>query len=137
MTIADIPYAHHTQITQHNRTPSLTLHPNLTNHIGTFHAGALFTLAETASGLYLESLSENNSDTLLPLLRTSSIKYKHPAQGTVYAEASVDPGDFSLFKQQLHKRGRASIIVDVTIRDEAEKICMIGTFGWYVQRQNL
>ena len=137
MTIADIPYAHHTQITQHNGAPSLTLHPNLTNHIGTFHAGALFTLAETASGLYLESLSESNSDALLPLLRTSSVKYKHPAQGTVHAQASVDPDDFSSFKQQLHKRGRASITVDVTILDEAEKICMIGTFGWYVQRKNL
>jgi len=134
MTIANIPYAHHTQITLHNGTPNLTLHSHLTNHIGTLHAGALFTLAETASGLYLESLSEDNSDTLLPLLRTSSIKYKHPAQGTVHAKASVDPDDFSLFKQQLHKRGRASIAVDVAILDEAEKICMIGTFGWYVQR---
>ena len=135
MTLADIPYAHHTRITEENGHLSLHFHPDLLNHIGTFHAGALFTLAETASGFYLASLFPDEETTsLMPLLRNSEVKYKHPATGAVHATASIDEKKLSHFISQIERRGRATITVAITLVDGNNLPCMIGKFGWYVQK---
>ena len=50
-----VPFAKHTgidltEVGDGHATASLTQSPETTNHIGSIHAGALFTLAETAAG---------------------------------------------------------------------------------------
>ena len=136
MTLTDIPYAHYTRITEEKGHLSLHFHPDLLNHIGTLHAGALFTLAETASGFYLASLFPDEDTTnLIPLLRNSEVKYKHPATGTIYATASINEEKLVHFRSQIERRGRATITVSITLLDENEVSCMIGDFGWYVQKK--
>jgi acyl-coenzyme A thioesterase PaaI-like protein len=135
MTIADIPYAHHTHIHPGTRHLTLTPDPDTINHIGTLHAGALFTLAETATGFYLASLFPESSEEMLPLLRSSSVKYKRPATTTIHAIATVEDDALEAFTQLLEKRGRATVSVDIELLDEEDHLCMQGTFGWYVQKK--
>ena len=136
MTLADIPYAHHTRITEEASRLTLHFHPDILNHIGTLHAGALFTLAETASGFYLASLlSDEDTANMIPLLRSSEVKYKHPATGTVHATASIDEEKLAHFRSQIKRRGRATISVAIALLDENEVPCMVGEFGWYVRRK--
>ena len=135
MELSDIPYAHHTHIEQNGSFLTLSLQPDALNHIGTLHAGALYTLAETASGFYLASRFADEADTLLPLLRNANVKYRHPATTTVHAVATVEPESIEHFTLALNKRGRASISIHVKVKDEADTLCMQGTFDWFIQKR--
>jgi predicted porin len=64
--------------------------PNLVayhNHIGGLHAGAMFTLAESATGAIVLGNFANMMDVATPLAVTGSIRYKKRAMGSMLAEA--------------------------------------------------
>ncbi len=133
-----IPFANYVGIKiRDNRLLKLIPHKEVENHIGTVHAAAQFTLAETQSGLYLLSLFPEYADDVVPLLRSSKIKYKYPATSELTAEATVSKENKLKFKKEFDKRGKAIILINIKIKDINEKITMIGDFGWYVQRKEL
>ena len=116
---------------------TLTLKPKqeIENHIGTVHAAAQFTLAETQSGLYLLSLFPEYADEVLPLLRSSTIKYKAPANTEMKAFATVSIEAKDKFEAQYLRKGRAIITVHVDITDTAGTVTLEGDFVWYVQKR--
>ncbi len=57
------------------------------NHIGGIHAGAMFTLAETATGAIVLGNFGMHLDQATPLAVDASIRYKKIAMGPLYAEA--------------------------------------------------
>ncbi len=57
------------------------------NHIGGIHAGAMFTLAETATGAIVLGNFGMHLDRATPLAVDASIKFKKIAMGPMYAEA--------------------------------------------------
>jgi uncharacterized protein (TIGR00369 family) len=91
---------------------ALPAHPRLANHVGSVHAGAVFTICEAAAGAAL-------AGGLLPLImqtrfvvRDARIDYLEPARGAVTARATLiaesgDPLD------DLRRAGRADLRVDV------------------------
>lgn len=103
------------------------------NHINTIHAGAQFTLAETQSGLYLQSLFPALKGKVLPLLREANIKYKRPANESIQAFASTTPENIEKFKQQFEKKGRASLQVVVDIKDSNGALSSQANFTWFIQ----
>jgi len=130
-----IPFANYIGVKAHNnRTLELETQRNVHNHIGTVHAAAQFTLAETQSGLYLLSLFPKYADKMMPLLRSSTIKYKHPAKSKLIAEAMVTPEDKQKFEKQFLRKGRAVISVNIELKDTHGVVTMSGTFVWYIQR---
>jgi acyl-coenzyme A thioesterase PaaI-like protein len=137
MEVTEIPFVKHIGITEEES--QLTLAPALevTNHIGTIHASAQFTLAETASGLFLQEEFADIEGKVLPLLRSSTVKYKSPATTKLKAVARVDDELKTKFKEQFLKRGRASIAVDVELLDSNELVTMAGEFVWFVQKVNI
>ncbi|HEX8753341.1 MAG TPA: YiiD C-terminal domain-containing protein [Solirubrobacterales bacterium] len=61
----------------------------LTNHVGTQHAGALFTVAETASGAaFVGAFAERMGD-IVPLAKAAEVDYLLPARGPVTAKAKL------------------------------------------------
>ncbi len=116
-------------------TLQLVLTEQVSNHVGTMHAAALFALAETQSGVLLQQLfPEYGVDEVLPLLRGSSLKYHTPATSTVIAAASVTPEDQERFLSRFERRGRAGITVSVILQDTAGQRVMSAAFEWFVQR---
>ena len=108
----------------------------LENHIGTIHASAQFTLAETASGLFLQEEFSDIKREVLPLLRSSTVKYKSPSTTKLKAVATVSDEVKSKFKEQFLKKGRATVAVEVELRDSEDVVTMVGEFVWFVQRLN-
>ena len=133
-----IPFANYVGVTKRNKKLlQLIPHNDVENHIGTVHAAAQFTLAETQSGLYLLSLFPEYADEVIPLLRSSNIKYKYPATTELVAVATVTEENKTKFEEEFLRRGRAMLLVKVKVKDTQDNITMIGDFGWYVQRREL
>ena len=109
--------------------------PDLHNHIGTLHAGAIYTLAETAGGMLLSKQFGKLASNALPLLRDATIRYKHPIKQKAIAKAFLDPTDAETFLHTFENRKRAKVRVAVEILDEDEKICAEASFEWFVQKR--
>ena len=109
--------------------------PRLQNHLGTLHAGALYTLAETQSALCLMQLFPDLQEKVIPLLRSGGLKYKHPVTESVTATADVLQEEQERFMKRFLHKGRATVTVTVTLKTEEEEICAEGDFVWFVQRK--
>ncbi|HIP51253.1 MAG TPA: DUF4442 domain-containing protein [Campylobacterales bacterium] len=131
-----LPFANYIGVkARNNKELELSPHKNVENHIGAVHAAAQFTLAETQSGLYMLSLFPEYADEVVPLLRSSNIKYKFPAATALVALASVTQEDKEKFERQFLKRGRAMLMVHVDVKDTNGIVTMIGDFGWFIQKK--
>lgn len=104
------------------------------NHIGTFHAGAQFALAEACSGLALQKHFPHLTNAVVPVLRKSDIKFRKPAQSDIQAKANITTETKEIFENQLTKKGHAAITVLVEIIDQNGIITMTGTYEWFVQK---
>ena len=135
MQSMEVPFAGYIGIEQHNeKTLMLRHHETVENHLQTIHAGALYTLAESQSGLFLQRLFPALEGKVIPLLREGSMKYKRALKDAVYAVADVSDEVLEKFEMMFAKKGRGSITVSVLLKDEAGHVCAEGTFGWFVQK---
>ena len=112
----------------------LPFNKSLLNHLGTIHASAQFTLAETQSGFFLELMFPQYREEVIPLLRASSVKYKHPASKDIYSVATASKETLKRFESQFLKKGRAVITVDVVVYDIDDTVTMQGEFSWFLQK---
>jgi len=131
-----IPFVQTVGIT-HKDSDHLILsdNPRLQNHLGTLHAGALYTLAETQSALCLMQLFPDLQEKVIPLLRSGGLKYRHPVTESVTATADVLQEEQERFMKRFLHKGRATVTVTVTLKTEEEEICAEGDFVWFVQRK--
>ena len=129
----DIPFIKYIGIKEKDRELSLNFKENVLNHIKTIHASAQFTLAETQSGIHLQSLFPELEDKVIPVLRDAQIKYKKPAQEKIIAFASADEEAIEKFKGQFDKKGRGSLQIEVKIKDINDVLTCQATFTWFVQ----
>ena len=111
----------------------LPYNESMQNHLQTIHAGAQFVLAETASGEALQKLFPDLVGQVVPVLRNSNIKFKKPAKKSITAHPSITDDSVAKFNEQFGKKGRASISVDVEIKDLEGIVTSTGIFIWFVQ----
>ena len=134
MNVLKIPFVDTVGITKRaDDQLELEFKKDVQNHLNTIHASAQFTLAETASGKALLQQFPELEGKVIPLLRDADIKFKKPALKTIHAKAAISDELCLKFSEQLAKKGRASIAVDVTIVDSEETVTCVGTFNWFVQ----
>jgi uncharacterized protein (TIGR00369 family) len=104
----------------------------VTNHIATIHAGALFTLAEAASGAAMAGALAPMLMQVRPVAATGAIAYLKPARGNLVARARVTrPSDLLL--GELEASGKTEFGVAVTIHDAAEVEVATIDIGWHVK----
>lgn len=99
------------------------------NHIGGIHAGAMFTLAETASGAIVLAEFGDKFDTLVPLAVSATIRYLKVALGPLTAEAVMDATVADVLAE-LESGKRPEFNVDVAIRDESGTMTGAMTILW-------
>jgi len=135
MDVTQIPFAKHIGI-EHKDEGTLALEPTpiVQNHIQSIHASTQFALAETQSGLYLQEAFPEYMGKVVGLLRGSSVKYKAPATTAIYVKATLCDEDKEKFMVQIERKGRATIVIDVSVYDEEDVITMQGVFTWFVQK---
>ncbi|MEO1335667.1 MAG: DUF4442 domain-containing protein, partial [Myxococcota bacterium] len=112
-----VPYATHTgvqieDIGSGTARATLDQRTETGNHIGSQHAGALFTLGEATSGAamaggFLDRLLE-----VFPVAATAEIAYVKVAKGTITAKASIQ-GDVDALKVELDRVGKVQFPVQV------------------------
>src|ERR687889_102379 len=86
-----VPFVGHLglEITEGEATVVMPERPELLNHVGSQHAGALFTVAETASGAAFVGAFAERMGEVTPLARSAEISYEKIAKGPIEASAKL------------------------------------------------
>ena len=113
---------------------SMPLDPKLNNHLGTQHAGALFTLAETASGAAMAGGFADLILGLRPVAKESRIQYQKVAKGATHATARV-PGDLTALKAALKAEGKVAFPVEVDVFDAEGTLAAQVQVDWYLSEK--
>jgi uncharacterized protein (TIGR00369 family) len=90
--------------------------PTLVNHVGTFHAGALFTLADAASGAAMVGMYADRLGRTTMVVREADVAFLKPARGIVTAMAATLE-DRASIDERLAREGRTEAVVEVWISD--------------------
>ncbi|MEO0878083.1 MAG: YiiD C-terminal domain-containing protein [Pseudomonadota bacterium] len=103
------------------------------NHIASQHAGALFTLGETASGAALAGALAPVIMSARPVAAKAEIAYKKIAKGAITAHAKASQASNELL-QTLEKDGRVSFDVHVDLQNADGESVAAMTVQWHVSK---
>lgn len=105
----------------------------LKNHVGTQHAGALFTVGEAASGAcVLGSLGEHMA-TVTPLAKRATIEYKKPARGPIVGTATLAEPIAGVL-DRLAATGKTTFGVLVSLTDASGLVVAEMNVEWHVRK---
>jgi acyl-coenzyme A thioesterase PaaI-like protein len=106
--------------------------PELANHVGSQHAGALFTAAEAASGAaFLGAFAERLGD-VTPLARSAEISYEKIARGPIEARAKLGvPVGEAL--ATLDAEGKVVFPCEVVLKDSDGSQVATASIDWHVR----
>lgn len=120
-----------TGISEGEATVVLPDRPELGNHVGSQHAGALFTVAETASGAaFVGAFAERMGD-VTPLARSAEIAYEKIAKGPITATATLGVAKDEALAA-LDADGKVEFPCEVLLADEAGLQVASATVHWHV-----
>jgi acyl-coenzyme A thioesterase PaaI-like protein len=106
--------------------------PELTNHVGSQHAGALFTVAETASGAAFVGAFAARMGEVTPLARSAEISYEKIAKGPIEASATLGvPAEEAL--ATLDAEGKVEFPCQVELADASGTRVATATVHWHVR----
>ncbi len=103
------------------------------NHIGSQHAGALFTLGEAASGGAMSGALAAIILECTPVAANATIAYKKIAKGTITAHARVSEPGAALI-ERIKEDGKAAFDVVVDMTNEAGEEVATMTVAWSVRK---
>lgn len=109
----------------------LAQRPEVSNHIHSMHAGAMFTLGEAASGAAMAGALAPVILGMRPVAATGQIAFKKVAKGTLTAHAKTSK-DAAHLMQALKDDGKVAFDVSVDIRDALGETVVEMTVNWYV-----
>jgi acyl-coenzyme A thioesterase PaaI-like protein len=107
---------------------------DISNHLGTLHAGALFTLGEGASGAAVGGAFADEVTTLRAVSTKASIDYLNIAKGLTIAEAKVVEPIADL-RAQLDHDGKAACHVEVRLSSTSGKDVAVMQVEWLLLRR--
>lgn len=132
-----VPFAAHvgveiTRIGPGEAEVTLPERPELTNHVGSQHAGALFTAAEAASGgAFVGAFAERMAE-VTPLARAAEISYEKIARGPIEARAKLGvPAEEAL--ATLDAEGKVRFTCEVELFDRDGTRVAVATVQWHVR----
>ena len=102
------------------------------NHIGTQHAGALFTLGETASGGAMAGVFADRILSVRPIAGEAQIRYTRLAKGKISAEARV-VGTRDALIATLERDKKVAFYVTVVMSDAEAKEVATMRVSWTVK----
>jgi uncharacterized protein (TIGR00369 family) len=132
-----VPFAGHlnleiTEISEGEATVVLPDRPELKNHVGSQHAGALFTAAETASGAAFVGAFAARMGDLTPLARSAEIAYEKIANGAITARARLGiPAAQAL--ETLDAEGKVEFPCEIELSDAEGTVVGAANVRWHVR----
>ena len=136
MAIA-VPYISHmgievTEMGDGTATAVLPDRPELHNHVGSQHAGALFGVAETASGAAFVGAFAVRMGDVTPLARQAEIQYLKIANGRIEARAKLGV-DAAEALATLDADGKVEFPCEVELHDKDGNRVATATVHWHVR----
>lgn len=136
MTMA-VPFIGHlgleiTEISAGEATVRLPRRSELTNHVGSQHAGALFTVAETASGAAFVGAFAVRMGDITPLASSAEIDFLKVANGPITASARLGV-DAAEALATLDADGKVEFPCEVELTDESGTRVASATISWHVR----
>jgi len=133
-----VPFAEHvgivfTSISSDHAEAMLRDSPETRNHVGSQHAGALFTLGEAASGAAVIGIFGTELSGLRPLTTDARINYRALARGAIRADTRLTQPSGEV-RDGLASEGRATFEVAVVMTDSHEVTVAEMTVTWLVSR---
>jgi len=104
----------------------------LNNHVGSQHAGALFTAAETASGAAFVGAFAVRMGDVTPLARSAEIDYEKIAHGAITAKATLGM-DAAAAIATLDEEGKVEFPCEVELTDKDGQRVATATVHWHVR----
>ena len=104
----------------------------LLNHLGTLHAGALFSLAEATSGEFLLRQFHHSELDVIPVVRKAEIKYSRSAESPVYSTADFTENSVDEIHAGLKERGKVLVEVRVELYDETNERIAVSGIQWFL-----
>jgi len=132
-----VPFAGHlgleiTSVGEGEAIVRLPERPELTNHVGSQHAGGLFTAAETASGAAFVGAFAERLGEVTPLARSAEISYKKIAKGPIEASARLGVSAAEALAT-LDAEGKVEFPCEVELADESGLQVATATVHWHVR----
>jgi uncharacterized protein (TIGR00369 family) len=103
----------------------------LSNHLGSVHAGAIFTLGETASGAAMIGAFAQMATMIRPVATSAKISYLKLGRGTIKARARADTPSAEL-RHQLTANGLVTFEINVDVQDARERVIAQLVVPWRV-----
>lgn len=113
-------------------TVVLPRRPELNNHVGSQHAGALFTAAETASGAAFVGAFAVRMGDVTPLAKSAEIDYEKIAHGAITATAKLGI-DAAEALATLDAEGKVEFPCEVELTDRDGTRVATATVHWHVR----
>ncbi|WP_299030586.1 DUF4442 domain-containing protein [uncultured Sulfitobacter sp.] len=131
-----VPYATHTgveliEVGDGIATARLDQRSETENHIKGQHAGAMFTLGETASGAAVAGALAPVILQMRPVAAIAEITYRKFAQGTLTATARTSRSGPELMAE-IEAEGKVAFEVAIDIRDSVDETVVEMMVNWYV-----
>jgi|GEM_PF-4502126 len=111
---------------------SMSQSPIVVNHFGAFHAGALYTFAETVGGAVVKASFDWEDTTLIN--KRGVISYRKMVMRKVMSEASFSAEDVARIKAEVEEKGRTEFPYTVIVRNEDDEVACEATFDFYARK---
>jgi uncharacterized protein (TIGR00369 family) len=121
-----------TEVEAGEATVVLPRRPELNNHVGSQHAGALFTAAETASGAAFVGAFAIRMGDVTPLAKSAEIDYVKVAHGPITASATLGI-DAAAAIATLDAEGKVEFPCEVELTDKDGDRVATATVHWHVR----
>lgn len=132
-----VPFAGHlkleiTEVSEGEATVVLPDLPELKNHVGSQHAGALFTAAETASGAAFVGAFAARMGDVTPLARSAEISYEKIANGEITARARLGVSATQAL-ETLDAEGKVEFPCEIELTDAEGVLVATANVRWHVR----
>jgi acyl-coenzyme A thioesterase PaaI-like protein len=107
--------------------------PSLHNHVGSQHAGALFSAGEAASGAAFIGAFAERMGGITPLARSARIEYLKLARGPIMATGNLSEEKAALL-ERLDRDGKVEFQVDVDLADQHGVEVARMAVDWHVRK---
>ncbi|HEX4837847.1 MAG TPA: DUF4442 domain-containing protein [Solirubrobacteraceae bacterium] len=107
----------------------------LRNHVGSQHAGGLFSAGEAASGAAFVGAFLDIMGEITPLAESAEIAYKKLARGQITATGRFTEDSHAL-KAKLAEEGRVRFPIQVEMTDAGGNLVAEMEVSWYVRRND-
>lgn len=111
---------------------SMSRSPIVINHFGVYHAGALYTFAETVGGAVITASFDLTNMTLMN--KRGEINYRKKVTEKAVSEAGLSPEDVERIEAEVEAKGKTEFPYTVIVKNENDEVACEVTFDFYLRK---